>query len=80
MMHPLIRKSPPAPPHPRGVWVDDASYERYVGRWRRLVAREFLAWIAIVLGSRWLDVGYGAGVLSQTILQFADPTEVRNID
>jgi len=69
-----------AQPHPRDVWADGAAYEPYVGRWSRLVAHEFLAWIAIVPSSRWLDVGCGTGALSQTILQGADPVEVQGID
>lgn len=66
--------------HPNDVWADGAAYEPYVGRWSRLVAREFLAWMAIVPGSRWLDVGCGTGALSQTILQCAAPAEVHGID
>jgi SAM-dependent methyltransferase len=66
--------------HPHDVWADGAAYERYVGRWSRLVAREFLAWLASAPGSRWLDVGCGTGALSQTILQCADPTAVQGLD
>jgi len=61
-------------------WASGEDYERYVGRWSRLVAREFLTWLAIPAGSQWLDVGCGTGVLSQTILQFAEPANVRGID
>src|SRR4051794_26180692 len=69
-----------AQPHPPDVWADGTAYELYVGRWSRLIAREFLAWIAIAPSSRWLDVGCGTGALSQTILQCASPTEVQGID
>jgi SAM-dependent methyltransferase len=62
------------------VWADGAAYERYVGRWSRLVAREFLAWLAIPARGRWLDVGCGTGVLSQAILASADPVAVRGVD
>src|SRR5687768_1074140 len=61
-------------------WQEGATYEPYVGRWSRLVAREFLAWLAVPAGARWLDVGCGTGALSQTILQTADPSEVKGID
>lgn len=57
-----------------------ASYERFVGRWSRLVAREFLAWLAAPSGRRWLDVGAGAGALTQTILAVAEPSVVTGID
>jgi ubiquinone/menaquinone biosynthesis C-methylase UbiE len=62
------------------VWASGTAYEPYVGRWSRLVAREFLAWLAVLPGSKWLDVGCGPGALSQTILQIAAPTEVKGID
>ena len=29
---------------PNDVWESGEEYEPYVGRWSRLVAREFLAW------------------------------------
>jgi SAM-dependent methyltransferase len=62
------------------VWASGAAYDPYVGRWSRLVAREFSAWLAIPAGSRWLDVGCGTGALSQTILEVASPREVWSID
>ena len=65
---------------PKDVWASGAAYEPYVGRWSRLVAREFLAWLGVPAGSRWLDVGCGTGALSQTILNFAAPSEVTGID
>jgi SAM-dependent methyltransferase len=62
------------------IWVSGAAYEPYVGRWSRLVAREFLAWLAVSPGSRWLDVGCGTGALSATILVVARPAAVTGID
>jgi SAM-dependent methyltransferase len=62
------------------VWADGAAYELYVGRWSRLVAREFLAWLAVPARGRWLDVGCGAGALSQAILASADPIAVKGVD
>ena len=62
------------------VWASGAAYEPYVGRWSRLVAREFLRWLAVPPGSRWLDVGCGTGPLSQTILEVAGPSLVMGID
>ena len=43
------------------VWASGDSYEKYVGRWSRLVAREFIRWLAILDGRQWLDVGCGTG-------------------
>jgi len=64
----------------RNVWGSGAAYEPYVGRWSRLVAREFLTWLAMPPSARWLDVGCGTGALSQTILAQAAPAAVHGID
>ncbi len=65
---------------PAEVWASGDAYESYIGRWSRVVAREFLAWLGIPLDSSWLDIGCGTGALSQTILQQAAPREVQGID
>src|SRR5438874_1032837 len=62
------------------TWASGAAYEPYIGRWSRLVGREFLAWLALPPGGRWLDVGSGTGALSQVILETAAPQSVRGID
>jgi SAM-dependent methyltransferase len=62
------------------TWALGSAYEPYVGRWSRLVAREFINWLAIRYNSRWLDVGSGTGALTQTILQHAQPSRVRGLD
>src|SRR5581483_10185609 len=67
-------------PRPAEAWASGAAYEPYVGRWSRLVAREFLGWLAVPPGGRWLDVGCGTGALSQTILTVAEPSAVKGID
>lgn len=63
-----------------GRWDDGAAYESYVGRWSRLVAHEFLAWLDAPAQADWLDIGCGAGALTQTILAMAAPANVRGID
>jgi SAM-dependent methyltransferase len=65
---------------PPDVWADGAAYEAYMGRWSRLVAREFLAWLAVAPNRRWLDVGCGTGVLSQAILGHTQPAGIQSID
>jgi len=59
--------------------VGDA-YEPYVGRWSRLVARQFVTWLAAPAGSHWLDVGCGTGALTEVILDTAAPASVQGID
>lgn len=64
----------------RKLWASGAAYEPFVGRWSRLVAREFLKWLAVPPGKRWLDVGCGTGALSKAILDSAAPSAVMGID
>ena len=64
----------------KDVWASGDAYEPYVGRWSRLVAKEFLIWVDAPQGVRWLDVGCGTGALSQTILSSCDPGKVQGID
>src|SRR5260370_19018751 len=67
-------------PPPPDTWASGAAYDPYVGRWSRRVGREFLAWLVVPPGGRWLDVGSGTGALSQMILETAAPASVRGID
>jgi SAM-dependent methyltransferase len=61
-------------------WDDAVAYERYIGRWSRPVAREFVAWLSAPASARWLDAGCGSGALSQAILAVAAPGDVTGID
>ena len=62
------------------VWDSGDSYEPYVGRWSRLVAREFIPWLDVPENRNWLDVGCGTGALSQTVVQMAAPHKLKGID
>lgn len=64
----------------KDVWASGEAYEPYVGRWSRLVAREFVDWLGVPADRPWLDVGCGTGALSQTILERAEPLSVLGID
>ncbi|OGA56419.1 MAG: hypothetical protein A3F74_26355 [Betaproteobacteria bacterium RIFCSPLOWO2_12_FULL_62_58] len=64
----------------KSVWARGGAYEPYVGRWSRLVAREFVEWLAIPPAAWWLDVGCGTGALTETILARANPARVDGID
>ena len=61
-------------------WSEGDLYEPYIGRWSRLVAREFLAWVAAPQGLEWLDIGCGTGALSRTILERQRPRRLKGID
>ncbi len=61
-------------------WSQGALYEPYIGRWSRLVAREFIQWLGVRNGLRWLDVGCGTGAVTQTILEVASPQAVVAVD
>ncbi|HZS34846.1 MAG TPA: class I SAM-dependent methyltransferase [Methylomirabilota bacterium] len=65
---------------PRDAWASGDAYEPYVGRWSRLAAREFLRWLALPAGGRWLDVGCGTGAVTRTILEVVAPARVDAVD
>ncbi|MCM4078352.1 class I SAM-dependent methyltransferase [Paractinoplanes hotanensis] len=62
------------------VWELGAAYEAYVGRWSRQVAAEFVGWLGVPAGARWLDAGCGTGALTSTILGGAAPAAVIGVD
>lgn len=64
----------------KDTWAAGKLYEPYVGRWSRLVAKDFLAWLDIPPGFAWLDVGCGTGALTETILRHGEPRSVKGID
>ena len=61
-------------------WESGDPYERYVGRWSRLVAREFVGWLGVPAGARWLDIGCGTGALTGVVLEQAAPSAVVGVD
>ena len=62
------------------TWTSGERYEPYVGRWSRLVAGPFVAWLEQGSGLRWLDVGCGTGALTGTVLRDAAPSSVLGVD
>ncbi len=65
---------------PGDVWESGAAYERYVGRWSRAVAPEFLDWLPAGPGAAWCDIGCGAGALAGAVLASQRPGRVLGID
>ena len=62
------------------MWTDAQAYEAYIGRWSRLAAVEFLAWLGVSPQATWLDVGCGTGALTQSILRGWDPARIDGFD
>jgi SAM-dependent methyltransferase len=62
------------------LWAAGNLYEPYVGRWSRLVAREFVSWLSVPTNKDWLDVGCGTGALTHVILDTATPHAVTGVD
>ena len=64
----------------RDNWEHADAYELFIGRWSNLVAAEFLDWLNLPGGLRWVDVGCGTGALSEAILDRCNPTSVDGVE
>ena len=61
--------------------TDAAGYELTMGRWSRLLAKNFLAFAPVAPGARVLDVGCGTGSLTRALLdQVGDSGAVVGVD
>ncbi len=65
---------------PESFFTDGAAYERRVGRWSRIAGQEFLDWLALPDGLRWLDVGCGTGAFSELIVERCSPRTTSAVD
>jgi len=61
-------------------WSAGQSYEHYMGRWSRMVAKEFLSWLDPKKAVDWLEVGCGTGALTSAILQDHEPNSILATD
>lgn len=66
-----------APPR---LFASGDDYELQMGRWSRPVGEQFIDWLSVPPGLRWLDVGCGNGAFSQVILKRAAPASVAGVD
>ena len=62
------------------AWQAGDSYDAYMGRLSRQIARRFLDWLHAPDGLDWLEVGCGTGALSAAILAQCDPKSLIAID
>ena len=67
---------PIAPEH----FTDGEAYERLMGRWSRIVGRQFLDWIKVPRSKAWLDAGCGNGAFTEEICAVGQPSSVIGID
>jgi ubiquinone/menaquinone biosynthesis C-methylase UbiE len=61
-------------------WTSGSHYDRWMGRWSRLLAQEFLQWLDLPAGLRWLDVCCGSGIITEAIEDRNAPTSIVGID
>ena len=59
---------------------DGAAYERYMGRYSRLVGEVFLDWLAPPQGLRWIDIGCGNGAFTELLVDRCAAAEIHGID
>ena len=64
----------------RDSWLGAIAYERFMGRWSKLLAQKFLSWLNIPPARTWLDVGCGTGSITRRILETQKPKEIISID
>ena len=62
------------------AWQAGEGYDRYMGRWSRLIAPRFLHWLDAPSGLEWLEIGCGTGALSAAILARCAPKTLMSID
>lgn len=61
-------------------WTSGAEYERWMGRWSRLLAHKFLPWLDLPAGLRWLDLCCGSGIVTEAIADSCAPAHISAVD
>lgn len=57
-----------------------SQYDKFMGRWSRQVATQFIEWIGAEKESNWLDVGCGTGTLGEMVIKNCSPSIIIGID
>jgi SAM-dependent methyltransferase len=63
-------------PESSDEWAAGEAYEDFMGRWSRLLAARFVAWLPVRPRAHWLDVGCGTGALADAIRAAANAASV----
>jgi SAM-dependent methyltransferase len=61
-------------------WTSGSHYDQWMGRWSGLLAQEFLKWLNLPAGLRWLDVCCGSGVVTEAIVERDAPASIVGVD
>ena len=64
----------------RDQWTSGADYDQWMGRWSRLLTQEFLTWLDLPAGLRWIDLCCGSGVVTEAIAERNAPASIVGID
>ena len=67
-------------PSSEKMFAAGAGYDRFMGRWSRLLATPYIAFAAARDGDRLLDVGCGTGALAGALAQALPSSEIVGID
>jgi SAM-dependent methyltransferase len=78
-VHSAANRSGP-PGGQANMFSESDAYERFMGRWSRLLAAPFLRFADVRASDSILDVGCGTGALSETALGLAPSGSVTGID
>ena len=62
------------------MFAVSAGYERFMGRWSRLLAPAYIAFAGVKNGDRVLDVGTGTGSLAATLEASMPASEIVGVD
>lgn len=62
------------------MFATSAGYERFMGRWSRLLAPPFIAFAGVKNGDRVLDVGTGTGSVASTVAASMPTSQIVGVD